>query len=367
MSALTRTANPDPTSPGSKEESLYSCIRGAVAEALSDRDGCEITAYEITDVCHRYFSKVAFITVATDRGIRRLVAKTIVHHRDNKSISERENQSVVEFRTLEHLYPRFQEITGCSVCRPIAILPEYDTVILEFVEGHMLDRDLTAARHFAGRGRFKTAAENFRLVGKWLRHFHEFSGFLHADATCLESIVANCAFRLGLLIENGDPRIPAGLEKRVMAGIRKQQELLDGQEFLLTGVHADFGPWNILANSSGVTALDFFGCGKDLLPTNIVSLLLSLEREKWCMTASTKRISRLQNMFLTGYGQLPPLQEEVLRLCETYCRICTALDSLNTVHDKSHRKIEKHFWLKTNLKWLVDSERQELLLSTRRA
>ena len=106
----------------SSETALLAALRDALAEQLAREEGVRLETLDELRVVPRRFSTVRFLQARTSAGIRRLVAKTTVHHAANRAATERENQAVVEFRVLQRLWPQFQETERCSVPRPVLVL-----------------------------------------------------------------------------------------------------------------------------------------------------------------------------------------------------------------------------------------------------
>jgi len=126
-------------------EHLLTELRTALAGHFARMEKESVEDLCVSNIIRRPYSTVLFLTVKTDRHTRRLVAKRIVHHPENKAVSARENQAVVEFNILQHLYARFEPMPGCSVCRPVVVLPALETVVIEFVEGTLLADELGRA------------------------------------------------------------------------------------------------------------------------------------------------------------------------------------------------------------------------------
>ena len=78
---------------------------------------------EVGAIKQRAFSTVTFFTAKTNHRNCRLVAKTTVHHPLNRSITETDNQAVIEYSILNRLYPHFQNVRSCSVPRPLIVFP----------------------------------------------------------------------------------------------------------------------------------------------------------------------------------------------------------------------------------------------------
>ena len=88
-----------------------------------------------------------------------------------------------------------------------------------------------------------------------------------------------------------------------------------------TGNHTDFGPWNTLVGSEGVTVIDFFGSREGPIPLDILSVLVHLESIGYGIANSGSRIRTLREQFLEGFGPLPNVPQPLVLLCEAQQRI----------------------------------------------
>ena len=214
MTALESKLSMQPQS--SSAEHLATELRTALADHFARLEKESVEDVCISNIIRRAYSTVLFLTVKTDKHTRKLVAKRIVHHPENKAVSERENQAVVEFNLLQRLYPKFQQVAGCSVCRPVVVLPVLETVVLEFVEGNLLADELGRARYLSSRAGFAHLQGLFRQCGRWLSHFQQFTKAQPFGPEIVDGILQRCDFRLGLIEAAHDPRCPDQLRSRVM-------------------------------------------------------------------------------------------------------------------------------------------------------
>ena len=131
------------------QERIISQIQESLTSFLVGKEKEKFVSLEIIRVLKRPFSFLLFLQVRISNNIiNRYVAKTIIHHPINKTITEGENQAVNEYTILKELYPRFQEIKKCSVPRPVLLIQELETYIMEFVEGMSLAEEFRYARFF---------------------------------------------------------------------------------------------------------------------------------------------------------------------------------------------------------------------------
>ena len=302
-----------------------------------------------------------FWLVKTQRGLERVVSKTVVSHPENLAITESTNQAVIEYEILDALFNRFREVEKCSVPRPLVVIPELETYVMEFVDAAVLAGELRYARYFAAREGFDRLGEHYYHCGRWLRHFQEFTGSRRAGPQILDTVSERCADRLRLIEQAGDPRWPVALGRRITQFLREQQACLSGEEVLVAGRHGDFGPWNVLVGPNGVTVLDFLGYQEDVVAIDLLSMLVLLENERRCLTASGARLAAVRDRFLEGFGPLPAVQRPVLFICESFHRISTVWGCISQPGDDMHRRIERGRSLKDNRDWLIQLGKRKLL------
>jgi hypothetical protein len=291
--------------------------------------------------------------------------KTTVHHPINKAIIDRENQAVVEYNILKHVYARFQQVENCSVPRPLIVVPDIETYVMDFVEGRRLLEEHRYARYFSSRKGFDSLRRYYFYCGKWLKHFQEFTGIRTAASEALVRLLERCDHRLGLIEESQDPRCPPGLRGIVMQFLDQQLLQLSGEQVTISGRHGDFGPWNILVGSSGITVLDFFGYAVDPIPVDVLKMLISFEYRKRSLACSARRFRAIRESFLDGFGLLPAIPEPVLMICETMHRVCSVWGCLSNSGGAYDRRLETWLNLKFNLKWLSDIRRRKSLWPAR--
>src|SRR5260370_32413300 len=124
-------------------EHLLTELRTALAGHFARVEKESVEDVCVSNIIRRPYSTVLFLTVKTNKHTRKLVAKRIVHHPENKAVSAGENQAVVEFNLLQHLYPKFEPIACSSLCLPVFALPALETVVLDLLKGKLLLDDLT--------------------------------------------------------------------------------------------------------------------------------------------------------------------------------------------------------------------------------
>jgi Phosphotransferase enzyme family len=340
---------------------LLRLLRDRLVECLQQEERETLRALDVVRILRRPYSSVAFLRAVTHKGSRQLVAKTIAFHPENRGITDRTNQAVVEYEILRALWPQFSAVERCGVPRPLAVLPELQTYVMECVEGRLLSDELRHARRLASRWGFDGLCNSYYECGRWLRFFQEFTGSRRVAPDALDGILERCRVRLRAISEAKDSGWPPGLNEEVTAFLAEQRASLAGEEILVAGRHGDFGPWNVLAGSDGITVIDFLGYEEEPVALDILSMLVALENERRCLSASPRRVNILQRRFLEGFGRLPQVQRPVYLICETLLRVSIVWGCVSRPVAGIRRRIENYARLKANRQWLQELGRNRAL------
>jgi tRNA A-37 threonylcarbamoyl transferase component Bud32 len=340
---------------------LLPMLRDSLAEWLQQEERETLRTLDVVRILRRPYSSVVFLRADTQKGSRQFVAKTIALHPENRGITDRANQAVVEYEILRALWPQFSAVERCGVPRPLAVLPEVQTYVMEYVEGRLLSDELRHARRLSSRSGFDRLCDSYYECGRWLRLFQEFTGSRRVAPDALDGILERCAVRLRAISETKDSGWPPGLSQEVTAFLAEQRAALAGEEILVAGRHGDFGPWNVLAGSSGITVIDFLGYEEEPVALDILSMLIVLENERRCLSASPRRVDTLEHRFLEGFGTLPQVQRPVYLICETLLRISNIWGCISQPVAGIRRRIENHARLKANRQWLQKLGRNRAL------
>lgn len=329
-------------------------VQEAITRYMADHRQEQVHEFAVLKVTERPFSTIVFLRIVTNSGCSRLVMKTTKHNTINKTITEAENQSLVEFEILCNLYPKFAHIKGCAVPKPVLVLPEHETYIMEFVEGHLLADDMHFVRYFASKEGFANLMRHYFDVGRWLKHFHNFGGIRRGGVETLDDIISRCRQRLDLLVKTSAWRSDfIELEKQANAMLENQKKALKGASIPISSRHGDYGPWNILSTPNGICVIDFLGSKDDPIPVDILKVLVHLEDEKMSISSDKARIRSLQQSFLEGYGQIPDVPLPVILVCETMQRVVSIWGHVSNPKRLWHHRIEASRCIKNHCNWLM--------------
>ena len=357
---MMHTLSTEPYSPD-----LLELIQSALVDCDAGQHTSELQSLEVEGLQTQPYSTVAFLVAQWDTQTQRLVAKTIAHHPHNQRLLEQQNQALVEYKAMERLHASFQKIEGCSVPRPLLVLPEVDTYIMEFVEGDLLDTHFKYVRYFSSPSGFRRLLHSYSLCGRWLKHLLHVSGTRYAGPEVLEEIAGRCDDLLERIREESGDACPANLKKHVKGNLDRYLSKLNHVKILTSDSHGDFGPWNILAKAEEITVFDFFGFEERPVPIDLLSVLVHLETEQLGLTSSRNRVDAVKRSFLSGYGELASFPEPLLLICETLPRLTSLLHAYRFRNSgKLHHRIQRRRLIRRHLRWLTDERKQRLLLSS---
>ena len=315
----------------------------------------------MTRVETRPFSAVAFLTLRTARVTKRLVAKTAIHHPANQHVFGERNQAVVEYDILRKLHTGLETVEGCFVPRPLVVVPEIETYVMEYVEGDLFVDLLKQVRYFAPRAGLRCLQRHFFLCGRWLKHFQSITGVSVANTDVLQKTIEGCERLLKQIEQTANGHCPSCLRNRVMGDLEENMNRLSGDELLVAGRHGDFGPWNMIVNDRGITVIDFLGYDQDLVALDVLKILVCLDKETRSLTSSPKRVASLRTRFLEGYGELPAVPEAVLQICETRQHLSLLANCFRFKPRQLHRCFEYRRIARAQINWLSSGSNRRLL------
>ena len=336
-------------------------IETALTDYFPKNEDQTLIKLEAIQKFERPFSAVVIVRTITSKQTKRLVMKTTAHHPMNKALTEHQNQAVVEYNILKQLYPKFQEVEKCSVPKPILVIPELETYLMEFVDGNILSNELRYDRYFASKKEFSKLMEHFFCCGMWLKKFQEFTGIHSAGIEALDTAIARCEHRLKQIDELDCLRCPKKFRSKVTRSLHNQMALLIDSDIMVSGRHGDFNTYNILCSPHEINVIDFLGYEEDLISIDLISMLVHLENEKLCLTSNAWRVDALIEKFLDGFGEVPLIPRPVLVISETLHRVLSLWGSLSSLNSRFHHKIEAYRRINEHMKWLNNIEEQCLL------
>jgi O-antigen/teichoic acid export membrane protein len=340
-------------------------VAGRIGDAIMDRLGAQwgvaIQSCEPERVTLRPYSSVLFFQLRGREWEKRVVAKITAHHPANRRVVEAQNQAVVEYEILSRLSESFRSVEGCSVPRPLLLIPEIEAYVMEFVEGDLLSAHTGAARWLASRTAFEALRRRYWLCGRWLKHLQQTAGVQRGGAEALQGVVQNCEEVLERIAQENGGRCPWPLRDPLLRLVEEQLARVRDGDVPLSGCHGDFGPWNVLAGREGITVIDFLGYRESPLPLDLLGVLAFLDDEACYLTSSARRIAALRASFLQGYGDVCPTAEPVLLICEALQRLRSLATRFMQKPRGLHHRLDWRRIVMKHVAWLTGAHERKLL------
>lgn len=333
-------------------KSLESRLREYYVSVLQDT----LQNLEPFKIVERPFSIVLFLRGDRSSGARRFVAKKVLHHPANSSITREKNQAIVEYGGLKKLHAIFQQVPRCSVLQPILVVPEQETYVMSYVEDRLLRDEFRYSRVLSLKDKFRRLTEQLFNWGLWLKRFQFLTGFRQADAKALYGVLERAEHGFQLIEGTNDPRCPKDLRYGVTKLLYEQVGKLSGAAVLVAGRHGDFMPLNIISSAEGVTVIDFLGYQEDPVPVDSLKMLVYLVDESKCLTNSGKRVKEVKEAFIDGYGGIPAIPAPVSLLFEAMQRIVSVWGMISNKAKWLHHRIEADLWIREHVRWLLDDK-----------
>ncbi|HRI38581.1 MAG TPA: phosphotransferase [Nitrospira sp.] len=262
---------------------------------------------------------------------QKLALKKVVHHPINLEVTTSQNQAVVEFEILKQIHYKFQPLAGCAVPYPVAVFPQEEAFIMEYIEGNLLSKQLDDARYWGLPSRFKELERSYCLLGRWLKHFQTVTGIEQGGHEIFANLFSRCETRLRVIADCPALSCSQEFVDRTLRYLKEQASTVSDSSIPIAGRHGDFGDWNIMVNAGTVTVFDFLGYAKEPIAYDALKVLTRLQALKLNPLYSPSRIDRLQEQFLRGYGVVFRTPVPALIICEIYHKICTIAGCLSIV------------------------------------
>jgi len=299
----------------------------------------------------RPFSVILFLAARSPSGLRRFVAKKVVHHQANLSVVREKNQAVVEYTVLSKLHPLYQQVPRCSVPQPIFVVPELELCVIGCVEGEMLVDRLRYVRFFTSVKGFRNLCQSYFDCGRWLRHFQEYTGITLKTVNTFESVLQRCYERVQSLEQSAQGRIPKNFCAAIMDWLTEKIRGLEGYPVEVAGRHGDFGPWNVIAGTNGITVIDFLGYKEEPVFVDVAHWLMTISDENVGLLNSKGRLSELRRQFLLGYAREIDFGSLAFVICEAVQRVISMLGCVVHPTKQYHHRIEAQRRFKRHVRW----------------
>jgi hypothetical protein len=332
-------------------DALLDRTRDVLCQYLQEHTGDNLRRLEILEIYQRPYSTIRILEAYTDHTNHRFVLKHIAIHPLNDLLLSTSNRAVAEYHILNFLYSRFLHVERCSVPNTVAIIPEMNAFLIEYIDGRLLADDLRFIHFLFHRREFQELQKHFYDSGRWLRHFQQFTARQHRGVNALDYIYKHCHHRLQLIEQSGEENCLADFRKIGMDFIERQIRELADVEFIVSGCHGDFGPWNTLVGPAGITVIDLFTYQEGPLPVDILSMLVYLDSIRHGIANSGTRIRTLRKRFLDGFGTLPEAPQPLILLCEAQQRIMQIAGAIIANEKGVCHRLERLRLMQAHVNW----------------
>ena len=260
-----------------------------------------------------------------------------------------------EYEVLCSLYDGFADMPGVSVVRPLAVFPEYRTIVTEEAPGPTLQHRLArATRPWASSDDSGKAGRSCYLAGKWLNKFQQLT-YRGNSPFSAGDIVDYCNVRLCDLVARPDSGVNDSLQEKLSDCIEAMSRQAKQQENTVAGCHNDFAPHNMIAQDNHLCVLDFGFFNYDSTIYDVCRFWHRLETFKTDPLVSSSRITEYQESFLLGYEHTVDRNASAFRLAEVrfvLSSMCTLLKGGSRSFVK--RQVDSYMYRKY-LRWLNKS------------
>lgn len=218
-----------------------------------------------------------------------------------------------EFETLADLYPRFLDVPGCGVARPIAYFPEYMTVVTSEVRGQNFHALLKRKAAWWRRGEWDLSARG-QAAGHWLRNFQHFTGQGRSEPLPVDELLAEIRADVARCVDQG---MPAADAEALLADARARAARVQDHLVPVVGQHPDYQPDNILIADNGVTVIDFTSFQHGAPQSDVARFVAGVLFLAKSPFYPWSRMQRVAAAFLRGYGETPEDTGDALMLYAT--------------------------------------------------
>ncbi len=224
--------------------------------------------------------------------------------------AEAEEDVIREFNALETVRKRMGSVLEGSLPLPLVALPEAKAIMFEKLPGIPLSVILKRhANWLTGRFRQRKVCEIARLVGRWLRQFHESMRQPPArhDSRMFLAKLTQQLDRCAAAVLSPDTAL------RIRQLACRESEKADGQIVPRAARHGDFIPQNILVDRCRVALVDFENFSEcDVIYEDVSTLIAYLTVLGGSPLYSPETLEEASRSFIDAYGEW--VRDELLNL-----------------------------------------------------
>lgn len=299
-----------------------------------------LVRWKITGRWTRPYSEILSLRLEGTDATFEIVAKRSIECPANDAYRMFGSDLERETRGLRWACQSVAESAQLHAPRLLATRPEWGLMLMEFVEGEVLDRRLSAARYLSAQSRRRSVCAEMELLGQWLRCFQSSGSVCGRPLELDQEVRDTCADRMTWWMRKCERQL-AEIEKRtsnigLLIPNRFASQVMDRFERLLQQVepsaslvacHGDFGPWNAVVNQQGLAVYDLFTFHPDLPLVDVLNVSTYLEALADSPSLSRDCVQQFRDAFVEGYGRSAiDSRTSEYQFCETIQRICRLCD-----------------------------------------
>lgn len=284
-----------PDTPGVPIERLLERVRERAADYFAEGQARHVRLFSATE---RAYSRIYRVAIDSRSGPRQLVLKVF-------------DGAPAQFAAMTTAWPQFARHPRFGIPKPLDLLGEGPTLVMEAVNGAPLDDRMPRIWWYGQRAR--TAAIECRSAGEWLRFYHDLDRNTPPEAIDTRDKVDGLTSSLRELRSAGLDR---ELCDRLLARAVMQAERVEGRRLPTSRVHGEFTIDNVMIDPPRVVALDLWG-EIGTVTHDISSFLNSLLLIRLTRPAPWLILERLQAAFLDGYTGDRPVDRFAIAFLQT--------------------------------------------------
>jgi len=208
-----------------------------------------------------------------------------------------------QFELLKRLQPLFKPQDPVGIVRPVAWFGDYPALVTEEIPGRTVYVELSRCLGISAGDRDVERMEQVcRRCGLFLKRFQDVN--LQDDDTpfSLKEMRAYIDRRLQNIVHRGQIAFDESSRTRLLKLIDRLSERVDTKELRVAQIHGDFTPANIMLSDGRVVVLDFAMSSYGNVLHDVAHFHHQLHLWSLHPRWSARRIGRLQQAFLDGYG-----------------------------------------------------------------
>lgn len=246
---------------------------------------------------------------ATTERLCSVIQRVRFRWRDGKSrevIAKTSDNALSEFHALSTVWPRFEKHSRFRVPKPLDLLTDLNSVVMEAAYGNSLSSLLP--RLIWTTTNLENAERYCRDAGEWLYFYHNVDrSKSQRKPICEKTPTSSLSETLRDLRNEGlSKQICAYMETEI---IPKAENALR-EPLPVSIIHGDYKLDNILIGDSTITVLDLSGVTMGASDRDVAAFLVSLLLLKVTRRVPYAIIDRLRSAFMSGYyrEELPPFK-----------------------------------------------------------